>query len=293
MSDKQTTELVLITPDWAAAKLKELDEVVAAGKFRQRPPRHRAIQRYAQDMKAGKWKTTHQGIALSPEGLLLDGQNRLWAVVESGVSVKMMVTYNQDPDTMDALDDGIVRSLGQKLMLADGSTYSFANECSSTVRQLANLVMIGSGMPIQRKLSGMVSVSPAEALYILNDLNVRASIERFGVLVEDRKMRRAPFEAPWCLFHSFKPKLADDMAKEYGSLTDLPKGSPVLAMYKYFTLKGRRRNMVDVLGISTNAIRKWYDDEPMDYAVPSREAIHWLVTQNQPLTDKILQRVIK
>jgi len=60
-------------------------------------PNNRAIawsrvEAFQGDMAADSWKLTHQGIALDVEGLLIDGQHRLHAVVASGRTVRMMVT---------------------------------------------------------------------------------------------------------------------------------------------------------------------------------------------------------
>ena len=41
----------------------------------------------ARDMKAGHWRLTHQGIAFDPAGVLIDGQHRLWAIVESDTTL--------------------------------------------------------------------------------------------------------------------------------------------------------------------------------------------------------------
>lgn len=52
------------------------------------------VKKMAKDMKEGHWDTTHQGIAIASDGTLVDGQHRLLAIVESGVTVRMNVTFN-------------------------------------------------------------------------------------------------------------------------------------------------------------------------------------------------------
>lgn len=49
------------------------------------------VKKMAKDMREGHWDTTHQGIAIATDGTLVDGQHRLMAVVESGVTVRMNV----------------------------------------------------------------------------------------------------------------------------------------------------------------------------------------------------------
>ena len=54
-------------------------------------------ERMAQAMRDGCWKTTHQGIAFDTNGTLVDGQHRLWAIVQSGCTVKLPVTTWRTP----------------------------------------------------------------------------------------------------------------------------------------------------------------------------------------------------
>lgn len=69
------------------------------------------VNRYAADMKAGKWRKTHQGIAFDEDGTLIDGQHRLFAIWESGVTVTLMVTWGLPLDSQMAIDDGLKRSV--------------------------------------------------------------------------------------------------------------------------------------------------------------------------------------
>jgi hypothetical protein len=78
------------------------------------------VSEYSREMLAGRWRLTHQGIALDPQGRLLDGQHRLRAVLEadlsqSGIVVPMMVTVGVPRDTFAVMDSGRPRSAGSFL----------------------------------------------------------------------------------------------------------------------------------------------------------------------------------
>lgn len=62
-----------------------------------------SVERYARDMASGNWRLNHQGIAFDSEGVLVDGQHRLFAVIKSGVTVEMMVTFGADRVGIDEL----------------------------------------------------------------------------------------------------------------------------------------------------------------------------------------------
>lgn len=52
------------------------------------------VQKYASDMLHGNWQMHHSGICIGKDGVLIDGQHRLTAVIKSGVTVEMSVTFD-------------------------------------------------------------------------------------------------------------------------------------------------------------------------------------------------------
>ena len=71
--------------------------------------RRRSVLALAADMREGRWIPTHQGIAFDKSGKLIDGQHRMLAVIESGVTVRMLVTQGLDEEAMSAIDIGRAR----------------------------------------------------------------------------------------------------------------------------------------------------------------------------------------
>lgn len=76
------------------------------------------VRRFARDMADGKWVFTHAGIAFAPDGTLLDGQHRLWAVAEANVPVEFYVWQNVPPEAMMGIDCGKSRSMDDILNIA-------------------------------------------------------------------------------------------------------------------------------------------------------------------------------
>lgn len=73
------------------------------------------INNLAREIKNGKWTLTHQGIAFSSAGRLIDGQHRLEAIIASGEPVFMAVFIGLDDNMFGALDRGIRRTLTDEL----------------------------------------------------------------------------------------------------------------------------------------------------------------------------------
>ena len=100
---------VLITPSMAREWLERNNG--------NRPIRNTKIVQYSQDMKAGRWMLTHQGIAFNGDGRLLDGQNRLHAIVRAGVPVEMMVCRGVPTNTFYSMDTGPNRNGSDVLVI--------------------------------------------------------------------------------------------------------------------------------------------------------------------------------
>jgi hypothetical protein len=71
--------------------------------------RESSVKNLADAITRGEWKLTHQGIAFDKNGILQDGQHRLAAVIESGRTIPMMVTWDAPESNFDALDQGLKR----------------------------------------------------------------------------------------------------------------------------------------------------------------------------------------
>lgn len=84
-----------------------------------RPLRKGGVEKFATDMKNGDWGLTHQAIAFDEQGNILDGQHRLWAIVESGCTIEMPVARGLDPSARDFIDQGIPRTVVDVAKLRD------------------------------------------------------------------------------------------------------------------------------------------------------------------------------
>ena len=68
-------------------------------------------------MKAGNWRVTGEAIKFAADGHLLDGQNRLTAVVESGVAVVSLVVRGLDTTAQVSMDSGVARTAADALTM--------------------------------------------------------------------------------------------------------------------------------------------------------------------------------
>jgi hypothetical protein len=82
-----------------------------------RPLSKRTVREFAQAMRRGEWRITHQGIAFDTSGALVDGQHRLAAIIEADVPVEITV-FTEVPDgAFDVLDTGKRRNAADVLAI--------------------------------------------------------------------------------------------------------------------------------------------------------------------------------
>lgn len=106
---------MLVTPKQARDWLKE--------NAANRPLRPNVVEGFMNAYARGEWKVTHQGIAFSKEGVLLDGQHRLSFISElpDNVSIPLNVTTGQDAATFDSIDIGFKRTMSDMYGASAGS----------------------------------------------------------------------------------------------------------------------------------------------------------------------------
>ncbi|WP_051299356.1 hypothetical protein [Marinobacterium litorale] len=88
------------------------------------------VRVYAADMRNGNWQKTHQGIAFYEDGSLADGQHRLSAIIESGVSTEFLVTFGITKPAGAAIDTLRARKTTDAIRIGDLSTWVGKDEVS-------------------------------------------------------------------------------------------------------------------------------------------------------------------
>ncbi len=64
----------------------------------------------ANQMSSGEWMLNGQPIIIGEDEQILDGQHRLYAIIESGVTVRSLVIYGVPPEAFKTIDTGKVRT---------------------------------------------------------------------------------------------------------------------------------------------------------------------------------------
>lgn len=75
------------------------------------------VRGYAGTMRQGEWLPYASMISIAPDGSIIDGQHRLWAIVESGLAQEFVLAIEAAVETQDVIDTGRKRTVADQLHL--------------------------------------------------------------------------------------------------------------------------------------------------------------------------------
>lgn len=87
--------------------------------------RRKTVNEYIAQMRKGLWVLNGETVCFDANGALMDGHHRLLAIIESGITIEVLVVRGVDPAAWFTYDQGKSRSGGDVFQL-DGVTNPFA-----------------------------------------------------------------------------------------------------------------------------------------------------------------------
>jgi hypothetical protein len=95
----------------------ELAKRMLAYNAKNRNLSQKTVEAYARDMVSGDWLMTGDPVRFDVKGNLIDGQHRLQAIAETGLTFKLLIVYGLEEKARYALDMGRKRNPGDMLAL--------------------------------------------------------------------------------------------------------------------------------------------------------------------------------
>ena len=151
---KAAGELIEFDPSWlfsehGSPQVREglvtpaLAEKLLTHNTDNRPQKARSKSMVSRALREGRFLLTHEALALSTAGVILDGQNRLESIVETGVTAPFFIFVGMDPLTRDVIGRGSYRTAFDTFSMAKVPN---AHRMSSITRLVIALESInGSG----------------------------------------------------------------------------------------------------------------------------------------------------
>lgn len=280
------TEQLNITPKIARELINTDSALRDAGKnaTRQRTMTGAKVSQYREDYRAGKWKRNHQGILLTTEGEILDGQHRLEAIAGlDGGSFATMVTKCAPEDAneiMLTIDGGKPRDVSQQLWLSMGIENS--KPIVSAIRAEAILV---AGV---YKHGGLSSAQIVQAI----DFHKHAVETIVAILLSGQSQRiHSALAGPLALYATFAKAKAVEFAEGFISGVGLGATSPILWLKRGFEKRTKSKvhwHQTGRLAIMTaNALLAYHNNKRMD-DIPSltdEAGRVWLIENARPVAE--------
>lgn len=132
-----TSRLVYMTPSMALSRFKKNKRFTGVG-MGQRPLYPTTVDRYATMLHDGWWFLSPQGIAFDWDGNVIDGQHRLKAIIDSGVSAWVFVTEGYDPACFEFMDGYRPRNAAALLQYMRECSQADAGRVTKVVRAMFN-----------------------------------------------------------------------------------------------------------------------------------------------------------
>ncbi|PIJ36758.1 hypothetical protein BMW24_003590 [Mycobacterium heckeshornense] len=189
--------------------------------------RNRRVDQFARDMRSGRWQLTGEAIKFGKSGNLIDGQHRLWAVIESGCTVPMFVVRGVQDEVQGVLDSGSARTAADNLGMTG---HKNANLVASIARRRISLSSFNN--VTNAEVYDFVEEHPeiAQAATIACRYAKRCDIIPSTVGL-----------AAWRIADVHDWFVADDFFCAAAEKVGLTPGDPVLAMTAFFGEQRRNR----------------------------------------------------
>lgn len=177
-------EFLLVTPAMAERWLTR--------NTNNRKARKPLIDRLARDIAGGEYLENGSAVCFDTNGVLIDGQHRLMAIVQSGVPVHTLVVSNLDPRAILTIDDGAKRTM------ADRFTWQGHQNANTAAAVVRRVIMWQAGY---KHNAGQYQPTVAETLSaVVNDPTIDTAIEAAVKFRTGRLLPPTIIGLTWWLF---------------------------------------------------------------------------------------------
>lgn len=236
-----------ITPAIAAQVLEESKEI------QNRNVADTHVEWLVAQMRAGKWALNGEAIIFDDENQLLDGQHRLWAIVNSGVTIESLVTRGVDRKSFATIDTGTARTSGNVLAIT-GEAH--ANVLSAT---LGWVHRYETGKMLWALKASGFTASVAIAL-LRRHPDVRDAVEWSAAQRSNPVLRKVSGSILAFLryaFISYKPQKGAEFLDLVAEVIPDQNGTPTRILRDWYLTKDKGRSAATTLELMAISVKAW------------------------------------
>lgn len=217
---------------------------------RNRPLRLRRVNEYARDMAAGNWRLTGEAIKFATDGTLLDGQNRLHAVIQADAPVRILVARNVEADAQDVMDTGAKRQASDMLnMHGHGNATLLASTAKWCVLYDADMIYVD-------RAARAVTHSDIEK-YVADNVELAEAVTLAGNLRRHIDLQPSVLATAVYLTRRLNPNASTEFFSRVADGAGLPAGSPILALRSRLREIKNNRQRVEPEALISLTVRAW------------------------------------
>jgi hypothetical protein len=123
--DNRFSDIAVITPEMAL--------LILGLNTHNRPVQSLTVDRYRDLITDGKWRLSIEAIGFSYDGVLINGQHRLLAIIEAGIPVAMTCWFGCEPEEFEVIDVPKIRTPADSVSTHG---YNHANTRTSLARHM-------------------------------------------------------------------------------------------------------------------------------------------------------------
>jgi hypothetical protein len=178
-----------------------------------RPLKTVSLARYIEAHKKGTWELTHQGLAVSEQGIFVDGQHRVEMVLRTHKAVNTKITFGVSAEAVRQMDIGHRRTEADAIRM-DGVEYA------------------GSFVPMLRLMYVLFGFShgrPLEDTYLIAR-DSEPHVQRFLKAIHGHQVKNAAIKSALfiAMFAENKKLTFEELVTAFFTGANLPAGSPIL-----------------------------------------------------------------
>lgn len=249
VADRVTHEVETITPEIAEAWLGRNSH--------NRALRNRHVEDLAGAIKRGEWRLNGDAIRFAKDGSLLDGQHRLWAVIEAGQPIESLVIRGLERDVQETMDYGARRRLSDALRLrGESNAAGLASVLSYFFRMESGQVRNGSVRPSVPQAMALLDAHPS----------IRDFVSPASMMNKRFRMSTAMLGAVMYQLDSIDHDDAEAFWLSLSKGAGLEEGSPIYVLRRWLEQQsvagaGSRANALTTHALIVKAWNFWRDGE--------------------------------
>lgn len=262
-----------VTPEWAA-------KILATQNTKNRRINPKWVKLLASEITRGAFITTHEGIAFDEDGILLDGQQRLSAVVLANKPIEIMVTTDiprwhkigeAKVNTFEIIGTQTTRRTGAMLQMA-----GFVN--ANRVAAISRSMIVAASKCQLKTSTAQIHAGIAAA---------KGSAEAVAAMYVSSALFKpsAPVLAAVAFYHTLHISRAEHFMHDLINISG-EDNSPTrhLAMWCVNHNITGGDGQKTAFKAAANSIQSFHENSPVKKLVPSSSAEEWLLSLNPSLT---------